>query len=243
MPAPSISTPNDIIQLALKHTGVVGVGQTALPEDTNDAFNLTNMMLSQWNRKRWLIWNLVTTSLVSTGAQSYTVGPGGDYDIPRPDRLESAFFRQNNITPNMPDYVLEIIQSREDYNRISLKNLTAFPQYIFYDAAFPIGAVYPWPLPQQNIYSVHITTKNVIAQFTSLSQQISLPPEHFAAIFYNLCARLRPGYQLPPDQTIVAMAKESLNVIRGANTQIPRLQMPGGLVSRGTYDIYSDRAS
>lgn len=232
-----------MIQLALKHTGVLGVGQTALPEDTNDAFNICNMMLSQWNRKRWLVWCLVDTFLQSTGAQSYTVGPGGDFDIPRPDRLESAFFRQSNITPNSPDYVLEIIEAREDYNRISLKTLTAFPQYIFYDSAFPVGRVYPWPIPQANIYQIHITTKVVIPQFTSLAQTINLPPEHYAAIFYNLCCRLRPGYQLAPDPSLTALAKDALNVIRGANAQIPRLQMPSALVNKGVYDIYSDRSN
>lgn len=233
-------TPADIIGLALKNAGVLGVGQTANAEDTNDAFTLLNMMLSQWQRKRWLIWHLVTTSKVSTGAQSYTVGTGGDYNIARPDRIEAAFFRQENITL-APDYPLEILEAREDYNRISLKNLTAFPQYIFYDADFPLGRIYPWPIPQANLYSVHITTKAELSQFTSLSQSINLPPEYFAAIFYNLSVRLRPMYQLQPDPTITAMAKDALNVIRGANTQIPRLVMPDSLVNAGVYDVYSDR--
>lgn len=239
----AITTPNDLIQLVLKDTGVIGVGQTALAEDANDAFNRCNMMLSQWNRKRWLVWNLIDTAVTSTGAQSYTVGIGSNFNIARPDRLEAAYFRQVNIGPNPPDYPLEIIQSREDYSRIRLKNLVSWPQYIFYDSAFPIGSVYPWPIPQASIYSIHILTKVVISQFTSLAQTINLPPEHFAAIFYNLCERSRPGYQLPPDPTISQMAKESLAVIRGANAQIPRLQMPASLVSRGTYDIYGDRSN
>jgi hypothetical protein len=236
----SFTTPNDLITLAFKDSGVFGIGQTPNAEDTNDAFNRVNMMLAQWQRKRWLIWHLVDTSLVSTGATSYSVGTGGDFNIPRPDKIESAFFRQINITPLAPDYPLEIIQAREDYNRITLKGLTAFPQYVFYDSGYPTGTLYPWPLPQANIYELHITTKAVLSQFTSLSQTIDLPPEYFAAIFYNLCARLRPAYGLAPDPTIVALARDALNVIRMANAQIPRLQMPDGLVTRGVYDIYSD---
>lgn len=237
----SFTTPNDLIALAFKDSGVFGIGQTPNAEDTNDALNRVNMMLAQWQRKRWLIWHLVTNSLVSTGAQSYTVGLGGDYNIARPDKIESAFFRQINIAPLAPDYPLEILEAREDYNRISLKNLTAFPQYIFYDSAYPTGSIYPWPLAQANIYEIHITTKAVLSQFTSLAQTIDLPAEYFAAIFYNLCARLRPAYGLQPDPTIVALARDSLNVLRMANAQIPRLQMPDGLVSRGVYDVYSDQ--
>lgn len=237
----AITTPNDLIKLALKDSGVVGIGQTPNSEDTNDAFDRINMMLAQWQRKRWLIWHLVDVSKVSTGATSYTVTTGGDFNVARPDRLESAFFRQVNIQPLQPDYPLQILESREDYNRITLKTLQAFPQYIFYDAAYPTGVVYPWPVPQANLYEVHITVKEQLSQFTSLAQTINLPPEYYAAIFYNLCVRLRPAYQMEPDQTLIALAKDSLNVLREANAQIPRLQMPDDLVRRGVYDIFSDR--
>lgn len=237
----SFTTVNDLIALAFRDSGVFGVGQTPAAQDTNDALNRVNMMLAQWQRRRWLIWHLVTTEILSTGAQSYTVGIGGDFNIQRPDKIESAFFRQVNITPLMPDYPLEVIQAREDYNRITLKSLTAFPQYFFYDSDYPTGRFYPWPIAQANIYSLHITTKAVLSQFTSLSQTIDLPPEYYAAIFYNLCARLRPAYGLQPDPSITALAKDALNVIRMANTQITRLQMPDNLVTRGVYDIYSDQ--
>lgn len=237
-----MTTPNDIINQALKTSGVLGIGQTASAEDTNDAFLLLNFMLSQWNRKRYLIWNLIDASIVSTGAISYTVGPGADINIPRPDRLEASFFRQ--LIPSIPnqiDYPLEILESRETYNRIALKALVSFPNYIFYDSAYPIGTIYPWPVPQANIYSVHITVKNQITAFTSVSQLINLPPEYHAAFLYNLAARLRPAYQLPPDPTIIALAKDSLEVIRGANAQIDRVVMPTEILRPGIYNIFSDQ--
>ena len=51
----TISTVGDLITLALKDSGVLGAGQTALAEDMNDALSRLNMMLGQWNRRRWLI--------------------------------------------------------------------------------------------------------------------------------------------------------------------------------------------
>jgi len=83
-------------------------------------------MIAQWARKRWLMWHLIDVAKVSTGAQSYTVGVGGDFNTPRPDRLEAAFFRQ--IVPSQPnliDYPLEIIEARETYNNIALKTLSS----------------------------------------------------------------------------------------------------------------------
>lgn len=237
-----MTTPKEIIVQALKKAGALGVGQTPLAEDTNDAFDDLQDMLGQWQRKRWLIWHLVDYAFTSTGAESYTVGPGGNFNInPRPDKIESAFFRQQVVSqPNQIDYQLQIIPDRETYNRIALKQLTTFPQYLFYDSAFPTGLAYPWPLPLASIYEIHLTVKETLSQFTSLSQTISLPLEYMAALKFNLAIRLRQAYSLPPDPVLVGLAKDSLNVIRNANTQIARLQIPQSLIRPGLYNIFSD---
>lgn len=237
-----MTTPQDIVTQALKKSGVLGVGQTALAEDINDGFTDLNDMLAQWRRKRWLVYHLVTMSFTSTGAQSYTIGPGGNFNVAeRPDKIDSAFFRQLNTTsPNQVDYPLKIIDAREDYNRITLKGLVTFPEYLFYDSAYPTGLLYPWPVIQSGLYELFITIKEQLTAFTGLSQSIVLPPEYMAALKWNLAARLRPSYQMPPDPSVVALAKDSLNVIRNANAQIPTLKMPAALTRRGIYNIYSD---
>lgn len=238
-----MTTPLDIITQALKKAGVLGVGQTALAEDVNDAYSDMQDMLGQWQRKRWLIWHLVDYECTGTGALYYTVGPGGQFDIsPRPDKIESAFFRQLvQSQPNQIDYPLEIIEAREDYNRISLKQLQTFPQYLFYDSGFPTGKAYPWPLIQANLYSLHLTVKETLSQFTSLNQAIVLPLEYMAALKFNLGVRLRQSYQMPADPVLLGLAKDALNVIRNANLQIPRLRIPSDLVKPGIYNVYSDQ--
>lgn len=238
-----MTTPRDIIQLALKSSGVLGVGQTALAEDINDGFAFLNQMIAQWAQKRWLVYALSTYSTVSTGAQTYTVGPGGVFDIsPRPDRIESAYFRQLvQSTPNQVDYPLRLISARETYNRISIKMLTSFPSVFFYESAYPLGLFYPYPLAQASIYSLFISVKTVISQFTSLSQTIALPPEYEAAMHYNLAIRLAAAYQIAPREDVRALAKDALAVLRGSNTQLALLQMPNSLVRPGPYNPYSDQ--
>lgn len=234
-------TPLDIINLALKSAGVLGIGQTASYEDINDTFTLLNFMLAQWNRKRWLVYTLDTFSVQCDGSLFYTVGPGGDINCVRPDRLEASFFRQNIPSePNQIDYPLEIIEARETYNNIALKQLNSFPSYIYYESSFPLGKIYPWPLPS-NLYEVFISIKTTLYTFNNLTQQIQLPPEYYGAILYNLSARIRTAFQLPPDPSVVALARDALGVVRGANTQIPRLRMPTDLIRPGIYNPYSDQ--
>lgn len=236
-------TPNDICIAALKKSGVVGVGQNASAMDINDAYADLNNMLAQWQRKRWMVYRLVDISFTSTGAQSYTVGPGGNFNVAqRPDKILSAYFRQLNTTsPLQVDYPLKIIDAREDYNQISLKSLTTFPEFVFYDAQYPQGLAYPWPIIQSGLYELHLTFPEQLGQFTSLSQVISLPLEYLAALEWNLALRIIASYPgVQPSSILVAMAKDSLNVIRNANAQIPLLRIPTILQRRGIYNIYSD---
>lgn len=240
-----MTTPSDIIRMALKQAGVLGVGQTATAEDMADAFLQLKWMLAQWQRKRWLVYTLVEMSKVSTGAQSYTIGQFCDFDITqRPDKIESAFARQiTQSQPSQIDYPLSVLTSREDYNLIGLKQLTSFPAFVFYDNAWPIGNIYVWPIPNAAIYEIHINVKVELPELTALNQDLNLPPEYMAAIYYNLALRLIAAYKLPADTVTAALADEALNVLREANAQIAALQMPPGIVASGTYNPYSDRTS
>lgn len=237
-------TVQDMLTLCLQDAGVIGMGQQAVPEDSTNALARLNWMLASWRRQRWLVYNLKNYSVVSTGAQSYTVGPGGDMDTTsyqRPDKIEYAFFRQ--LVPGIPnqtDYPLEILTSWEDYNRIGLKRLGTFPTTAFYSNEFPLGHFYPWPIPQANIYELFITVKEQLTGALDFNDDLTLPEEYFNAIHWNLTVILRSAYDLPPKPADIAFAKDSLNVLRGSNAQIARLQMPGELLRPGIYNPYSD---
>lgn len=235
-----MSTARELCYMALKDAGVIGEGQTPSQEAINDTFTKLNWMLARWARKRWLVFHLQTYSFLSTGAQSYTVGPGGNFNIPRPDRIESAFIRQVINPANQPDWPLEIIQAREVYNRIVLKSLVSFPSYLFYDSDFPVGRVYPWPLAIANTYELHITVKNQLQSIANLSDTVVLPPEYEGAIQQNLAIVIAPGFGADPSPVVVALAKDGLNTIRGANAQIGQLRVPTRARGRGAYNIFSD---
>jgi len=247
---PAATTLGDLCNEALKECGYIGVGQTPLAEDLNGAWVRLQWMLQQWERKRWLVYHLVDYGKTSTGAQTYTMGPGGDLDTGagsvRSAKVESAFLRQlTQSQPNQIDYPLEILQSREDYNQIALKQLSSFPGSIFYDAAWPLGVVYTWPVPQSAIYAVHVTVlEQLPAKFATQATVFNLPYEYYNGMLYNLALRLRPKYQIGtyPGDPLPGLAKDALNVIRGANVQIARLRMPADLLRPGIYNIFSDRS-
>lgn len=208
-------------------------------------------MLQQWERDRWLVYHLVELSKTSTGASQYTVGPGGDFDTGgtqatsvRPNRLEYAFLRQlTQSQPNQIDYPLRLLQSREDYSRIALKQLVSFPGCVFLDSAWPLGVLYTYPIPQANIYALHIGVREQLPVSFALADKVILPYEYYSAMLYNLALRLRSAFQIPSylGDELPGQAKAALDIIKGANVQIAALGMPAQLTRPGLYNVFSDR--
>lgn len=229
-------TPVRLIELILRDAGVNGVGQTPKAEDNTDVFDTLNMMLDEWATKRWLVYHLVDVSIACTGAQSYTIGSGGDIDTTRPDQIQSAFYRSATSV----DYMLTNIGSREDYNRIALKTVGTWPGWYWYDAAYPLGVIYPWPVPSAS-GALHFSLKQPLTHFPDLTTDIAFPPVYVNALRWCGAQRVRPMYQLPADPQIDRLAKAALEAVRGPNIQMPVLGMPRGIPTPGRrYSIFSD---
>lgn len=256
--APTVSS---FLTDCLIDAGVLGIDEAVEQPVLLRALTQLNRLLTEWERQRYLVYRLVDYAKVSTGAQTYSVGAGGDFNInPRPDRIESAFLRllNNPQSVQLVDLPLDIIPSREDYNRIVIKNLgvTAagtggtIAWRIFYDpgqgagqnATWTVGTLYPWPIPQASLYEIHVTFKETLARYSSLQSSMgNLPPEYQAALNWSLARRLRSTYQMPPDPEITSFARSALNQIRLANTAIPTMKMPRAVSGRRrAYDYHSD---
>lgn len=235
---PALTIPNvqTILEIALRKAGIVGIGESIEQPVLNDAFLDANDLLSQWQENRYLVYHLRTIIITSTGAQTYSVGNGQPINInPRPDRLESAFIRLLNTAPpsGYPvDIPLDIIPSMEDYNRIAIKNLGTIAWRVFYDPGWPNGTLYPWPIPQANIYQLGLTFKEVLTRFQKLQDQVNLPPQYAPALKWCLAEVLRTSYQMPPDPMISKFARRALNAIRLGSTAVPLLTMPAAVTGR-----------
>ena len=236
---------------ALVDAGVIGIDESIEQPILNRAFFQANGLLAQWARKRWLVYRIQDYDFVSTGAQNYAVGLNQIVNInPRPDRLEYAFMRFLNQNtggpPQFPvDIPLDIIQSHEDYSRITVKTIGTLPWRVFYDPKWPIGELKFWPIPQASIYGLHVGFKVVLPRFASLQQPLNFPPEYQIALNWCLARRLRATYQMPPDPTIDSLARDGLNTLRLANSAVGTLRLPAFLRNRKgrAYDYRGDSSS
>lgn len=237
----------ELINIIFRDCGVLGVGQTLQAQDTEDAKRRINMMLAQWKRRRWLVYNLVDLSLPMDGSLFYTIGAGGDLNVARPNSIESAYMRQAvQSVPNQVDYPLRLIQSYEEYSALTLKNMQAGPSWLlFYDSGWPLGKLYPWPLAGGSAggsgpFELHIQVKNEMTSVGDIGDEVNLPPEYHLAVYASQMQMTRSAYRLPPDANIDKLAKAAMETLRTANFQVPTLNMPSAVAGRGGYNIFSD---
>src|ERR1700723_3265203 len=115
MALPVIPNAQQLISVALRKAGVVGIDEAIEQPILNDALDDANDFLAQTNHQRFLVYHLVNYAFVSTGAQTYSVGAGQNFNInPRPDRIESAFLRQVQPSQGQQiDWPMSIIPARE----------------------------------------------------------------------------------------------------------------------------------
>jgi hypothetical protein len=242
-------TARDLISLALKQAGILGVGQTALAEDINDCFQLLSQMISQWQVRRWMVPALIDISAIGNDQKSNPLGPGQYWNVGvRPNDVKGGYIVQLN-TGNTPiSLQLRKIFSYEEYIRIAVKGLNSLPDHFFYDNQWPYGNVFIWPIPNST-YEVHLLVEaplnfplaitNPPSAGTGLDTPFTLPAEYQEAVFYNLSLRISAMYQFPATDDTKQLAKTSLNTIVVANTQVPKMQMPIAIRRAKAFNLFN----
>lgn len=215
------TTCQQVIFLALRMAGRLNDQQSVADasKDVDDAFSLLVMMLSQWQRRRWLVPALTELTIVSDGSEYYTIGPV------RPTIIDAAFARLLN-SPTSVDFPLAIIASREDYSAITLKSLSTFPQSVWLDTAWPTGRVYVWPIPPAGQYELHFIVAEALPEYSQLSDNIGLPPEYLDPIVCSLACRIVIASGGQPNPALLAQTRAALNTLRMANAQFSEAALP-----------------
>ena len=233
-----ISTVGDLLTTVLKASGILGIGQSANPDDVTTGLDLLRALMAQWQKKRWLVYVEQTVSVAaSTGAQTYSIGPGCDFDVAgRPDRISRAYIRilAGAQAPNQVDVPVAVIDSREDYALIGLKSLPTIPAAVYFETGYPTGQVYFWPVPPAAQYGLFLVVKLPLPTYVSTADPLAVPDEYIEAMLWSMCVRMQMSYGLQARPDHIAAASVALNTLRQANAQVPQLAVPVGGQLRGS---------
>lgn len=222
-----MATARDIINDALKQIGALAIGETATAEEADDALGVLNDMLDSWRTESLLVYNIDSNVFPFTAGKSYyTIGIGGDFNVERPIRIESAYVRDSNGN----DYKMVTTEDSQDYSDLIAKYVTSTIPYLLYDNGnFPLKGLSIWPVPASGTYSLVLWTWGVLAEFDSLNTDIQLPPGYKLAIQNNLAFMLCPRYGITNVAEIEKAATRTKAQIKRINTVTPTMAFPRSL--------------
>ena len=219
-----------LINSALRMINVLASGEQPSAAEQTDALTILQQMIDEWQAERLTIFTIQRTGqqggpqtfpLVS-GQQTYTLGPGGNFNIPRPARIERMSLEWLSNPAQPLELPLEMVNEQR-WQTVPVKAITStLPTVVYDDQAFPLRNLSFWCIPTV-VSNVIIYYWQPLNTFTDLVTDVQFPPGYFKALRYNLAVDLAPefGRPLPPEVAMQAMASKA--VIESMN--LPAFEM------------------
>jgi len=208
-----MSTVSDIVNAACRQLGF-----TPTANEAADGLRALNLLLvSLASSPQGLYQTARESFTLTSGTASYTIGPSGAFNTTQPVRIVSAFVRNGDI-----DYPLSTHKlTAEEYASIAQKSMGGMPEHYFFERGATTGTIILYPTPD-SAYALHIYSHKPLAQYTSLSDTITLPPEYEPMLKFQLAVDLAAefGIQIPPQ--VAVRADNLLAELKRMNTNVPR---------------------
>jgi hypothetical protein len=209
-------TANDLLDSAALKLGAKATGESLTASEYSDGLKILNSMLDAWAIDKLLVYQILQTGYSwAAAASSRTIGTGGDLSGTRPIRIEEGSFFHDSV--NNLDVPVNILRNRSTYDRIRVKNTnTTYPEYLFYDPAYPLGVLYAYPVPSSAL-TLYLNTWQTLQSFSNGTTALALPPGYQWAIEHNLAIALEPIFTMPAPPSVVKAANTSLAALKRIN--------------------------
>ncbi len=181
---------------------------TPTAEDSSDALDNLNSMLSSWSAEGIIVpfRTRESFSLVA-GQNSRTIGSGANFDTTRPLEIISMYIRDSS---DIDHYLFPI--SNNQYSEIASKLSSQRPTHYYYDPQFANGTIYFNSKPD-TVETVYIISDKSIPELALLTTTVSLPDYYKEALVYNLAIRLAAGKNITLPNTVISIAQRSWSTI------------------------------
>jgi hypothetical protein len=179
---------------ALKHPG-----QGISPEESAEGLDLLNAMIDGWKIEGLLMYTTRrSTWQVAINQKVYSIGPGGDFDMERPEHIHRASYLVNSTQGQDAEIPMEIILTFEEWQQVVVKNTPcSYPLAMFYQPFAPLGAVNFWPVPNA-ISTIALYTPQTLSEFATIDDAVEMPDGYREMMEYNLAVAVHELYPEKP---------------------------------------------
>lgn len=236
----------DLIERAYGIAHVLGKGESLSLVKAADGLEQLNDIIEQTTlEKTFALYQTEVVIPLESGVTSYTIGPQASSPAPtvvasRPVEVLSGFTRRNG-----QDLPVFVTHAKEDYDRVLNKSLTGagWLWAAYYQATYPRGTVYVYPVPVDADTALHLTVLSTLSAFSSLDEEVNLPPGYYQYLKYALAHRVCADFGMTFGDANANILTRCELALTGNNTKpFPvALTEVGRLASVGSgYHIQSD---
>ncbi len=228
-----MSTVRDLINGSARLINIIQKNEVLDDADMNIAVDALNGMIDSWSNNRLLIYNIQPYEFTLTGAQTYTLGVGGDWNVPnRPIKIEQAYARLNPGTQQQLDISMQSLTVNQ-YSSVSVKNMpSTFPFSYYDDGNYPLRNITLFPVPTGPA-DIIIWLRQPLLDLTNIDAQVNYPPGYERAFRFNLAIEMAPEFGKEVDPLIIEKGNNAIANLEIVNS-VPRfLKGDGGMVRSG----------
>jgi hypothetical protein len=218
-------TTRQVLTDALVELGVYDIAQVPSDADMRVMLGKLNRLLDNWNAERAAVYaeTFATFTLVPN-QQIHTIGPADStptWEVTqRPVSIDGANVVLNNVSPAV--YTPIAVHDVDWWRGLSVPGVTSqFPTDLYYEASWPLGQVYLWPVPTV-AYDVELQLRFVLAEL-GLADEFSLPPGYKDAIVLTVAEQAARSFGKPVDPTLRMDAAKARARIFANNDVTPRI--------------------
>ncbi len=220
-----------LIESAMRLINVSASGETISGAEANDALDVLNDMIDSWNIERLMIFTIQRqTFSLTAGQQVYTLGTGGDFNVPRPVRIE----RMGIINLSNPAQPLELpleYLTDTQWAQIPVKNISsALPLKVWDDQNYPLRNLSYWCVPSVAVDTA-IYAWAQLTGFADLTTEYVFPPGYPKALRYHLACDLAPEYGREIPTAVAVQANLAKAAIKSFNIPIIDLRCDPAVVN------------
>jgi hypothetical protein len=218
--------------------GIIADGESLSASQAQDGLRRLNNMVAGWRTQYGTVLSVERTVFnMVANQQTYTIGPGGNFDVARPLTIPAAALLLNGNTDAQPVEIPRPVITDAGYQSIQIKNLPNNQfTVVYYNPLYPLGEIFLWPLPDVDTNQLVLYLQNAFSGFADLDSDATWPdnPGYGEALQYQLDLRLFTPYGVPPTiaQGVIELARDTFGNIKRANNRLNDLASDAAIFAR-----------
>jgi hypothetical protein len=202
-----------VITRALRLLKVIAANEAGDAADLDVGLIALNEMIGSWSLERNLVLASVIETFPATGALSYTIGIGGNFNTAAPISLPIVEYTLNGV-----DYPM-IEWTEEQYASIGIKSLTGQALGYWFVKGAPLAKMYVANVPGSGSFKLHSIKE--MTEFADLDTDYDLAPGYVNALTFSLAVDMAPEFEAEASKTVLLRSMNLKRSLKRSNAVVP----------------------